>query len=111
MPQIGTFTRHASGFSGSIHTFSLTRDLAIVRIEPSDIENAPDYRVYVGSEDGLAIGVAWNRTGERAGEYIALLIDDPMLPQPIRATLFRDDESGASWSLHWSRRHKRNGAS
>ena len=25
------------------------------------------------------------------------------LPQPIRANLFRDDDAGSSWSLHWSR--------
>ncbi|NTF89559.1 DUF736 domain-containing protein [Agrobacterium rhizogenes] len=108
MPQIGTFSRDATGFAGCIHTFTLKRDITIVRIEPSDIENAPDYRIHQG-EDGPAIGVGWNRTGERAGEYIALLIDDPMLPQPVRATLFRNDDSGASWSLHWSGRHKRSG--
>ena len=30
-------------------------------------------------------------------------LDDPALPQPIRANLFRDDDAGSSWSLHWSR--------
>ena len=49
------------------------------------------------------------RTGERAGEYIAFLIDDPALPQPIRANLFRDDDAGSAWSLHWSRPQKRDG--
>ena len=111
MPQIGIFTRGTTGFAGRINTFTLARDITIVRTEPSDIENAPDYRIYQGGEEGPAIGIGWNRTGERAGEYVALLIDDPMLPQPIRATLFRDDDSGSSWSLHWSRRHKRSGAS
>ena len=48
-------------------------------------------------------GAGWKRTGEKAGEYLSVLLDDPALPQPIRANLFRDDDAGSSWSLHWSR--------
>ena len=59
------------------------------------------------AEVGPEIGAGWKRTGERAGEYIALLIDDPALPQPIRANLFRGDDAGNAWSLHWSRLQKR----
>ena len=107
MPQIGQFTRKDSGFTGRIETFTLFHDIAIVPADPSDAENAPDYRVHDrddGVEDlGPEIGAGWKRTGERAGEYIALMIDDPALPQPIRANLFRDDDTGNAWSLHWSR--------
>jgi uncharacterized protein (DUF736 family) len=78
-----------------------------VAADPSDAENAPDYRIHArddgAEETGPEIGAGWKRTGERAGEYVALLIDDPALPQPIRANLFRDDEAGNAWSLHWSR--------
>jgi uncharacterized protein (DUF736 family) len=107
MPQIGQFTRQDTGFAGNLETFTLFRDVVIVLAEPSDAENAPDYRVHA-SDDGKAeagpeIGAGWKRTGERAGEYIAVLIDDPALPQPIRANLFRDDDAGNAWSLHWSR--------
>ncbi|MGV0818470.1 DUF736 domain-containing protein [Martelella sp. AMO21009] len=107
MPQIGQFTRETSGFVGRIETFTLFRDIVIVSAEPSDAENAPDFRIHA-SDDGKAeaspeIEAGWKRTGERAGEYIALLIDDPALPQPIRANLFRDDDAGSAWSLHWSR--------
>jgi len=107
MPQIGTFTRETTGFVGRIHTFTLFRELTIVPAEPSDAENAPDYRIHHGNDDGPEIGAAWKRTGERAGEFIALVIDDPALPQPIRANLFRDDDNGGSWSLHWSRHPRR----
>lgn len=41
--------------------------------------------------------------GEKAGEYLAVLIDDPALPQSIRANLFRDDNAGSVWSLLWTR--------
>ena len=109
MPQIGQFTRDASGFTGRIHTFSIFREITVVPSEPSDAENAPDYRIHHGNGEGPEIGAAWKRTGERAGEYITLLIDDPALPQPIRANLFRDDDAGSAWSLHWSRPIKRDG--
>ena len=103
MPQIGQFTRETSGFTGRIRTLALDTNFTIVSADASDAENAPDYRVHLGDEDGPEVGAGWKRTGERAGEYIALLIDDPALPQPIRANLFRDDDAGSSWSLHWSR--------
>lgn len=103
MPQIGQFTRETTGFVGRVHTLTLYRELTIVPAEPSDAENAPDYRIHHGADDGPEIGAGWKRTGERAGEYISLLIDDPALPQPIRANLFRDDDGGAAWSLHWTR--------
>ena len=113
MTQIGEFTKQKTGYSGHIRTLSLNIDVAIVTAEASETENAPDYRVHA-SDDGKAeagpeIGAGWKRTGERAGEYVAVLIDDPALPQPIRANLFRDDDAGNAWSLHWSRPRDRAG--
>ncbi len=103
MPQIGLFTREKSAFTGRIHTLILTQELSIVPAEHSDAEHAPDYRVHHGDADGPEVGAAWKRTGEKAGEYLSVLLDDPALPQPIRANLFRDDDAGTSWSLHWNR--------
>ena len=107
MPQIGEFTRDEAGFIGHLGTLLLHQDIIIVAAEPSDAENAPDYRVHLfdgmSNETGPEIGAAWKRTGERAGEYVALLVDDPTFPHPIRANLFRDDDAGKAWSLHWSR--------
>jgi uncharacterized protein (DUF736 family) len=109
MPQIGQITRNASGLTGRIRTFTLDVELSIVPAEPSDAENAPAYRVHLGDEDGPEVGAGWNHTGERAGEYIALVIDDPAFAQPVRARLFRDDDKGGAWPLHWSRSAKRDG--
>ncbi len=107
MPQIGQFTRYETGLIGNFATLFLNQDIIIIATEPSDAENAPDYRVHIfdamNNETGVEIGAGWKRIGEKAGEYIALLIDDPALPQPIRANLFRDDDAGNTWSLHWSR--------
>jgi len=107
MPQIGQFTRDEAGFIGNLATLLLHQDVIIVTAEPSDAENAPDYRVHLfdamSNETAAEIGAGWQRTGEKAGEYVALLIDDPSFPHPIRANLFRDDDAGSAWSLHWSR--------
>ena len=76
MAQIGHFTRDKSGFSGRIQTLTFYRDLSLVPAESSDAENAPDYRVHMGDADGPEIGAGWKRTGEKAGEYVSLVIDD-----------------------------------
>ena len=103
MPQIGQFTRDETGFTGRVHTLTLSRELTIVPAEHSEAENAPAYRVHYSDADGPEIGAAWTRTGEKAGEYLSVLLDDPALPQPIRANLFQNGSDKASWSLHWSR--------
>ena len=107
MAQIGQFTRDKSGFTGRIQTLSFTHDLSLVPADSSDAENAPDYRVHLGDSEGLEIGAGWKRTGEKAGDYVSLLIDDPTLMQPIRANLFRSADDHATWVLNWNRPPKR----
>lgn len=115
MPQIGTFTHDDDGvgFVGHLTTLMLAQDILIVAAEPSDAENAPQFRVHIvdgeTGEAGAEVGAGWKRTGEKAGDYVAIQFDDPALPQPIRANLFRDDDAGNAWSLHWSRLAKRDG--
>lgn len=107
MTQIGQFTRHEAGFSGRVHTLALRLDVAIVLAEPSDAENAPDYRLHADNEDGPEIGAGWTRNSEKAGEYLSIHLDDPSFVQPIRARLFRNGDDAISWSLHWSRQRER----
>ena len=111
MPQIGQFTREESRIVGRIETFTLFHDIVIVPADPSDAENAPDYRIHdhdPGVRDiGPEIGAGWKRTGEKAGEYIALVIDDPGLAQPIRANLFQSADDKSAWGLYWNRPTKR----
>lgn len=113
MPQIGQFTREETGFIGNLGTLLLQQDIIIVAAEPSDTENAPDYRVHVfdgmSNETGPEIGAGWKEVGEKAGDYISLVIDDPALPQPIRANLFQNSNDKTAWSLHWSRPKPRGG--
>ena len=107
MAQIGQFTRDKSGFTGRIQTLTFYRDISLVPAESSDAENAPDYRVHMGDGDGPEIGAGWKRAGEKAGEYVSLVIDDPALAQPIRANLFQSGGDKSAWVLSWNRPPKR----
>ena len=107
MAQIGQFTRDKSGFAGRIHTLTIDRDLILVPAELSDAENAPDFRLHLGDADGPEIGAGWKRTGEKAGDYVSLIIDDPSLTHPIRANLFRSGDDKSAWVLNWNRPLKR----
>ncbi len=103
MAQIGQFTREAGGFFGRVHTLAFDLELSIVAAGPSEAENAPDYRVLRGAEDGPEVGAGWSRKSDKAGEYISLLLDDPTFAEPIRARLFQNGADTTSWSLHWNR--------
>lgn len=111
MAQIGTFKRTKTGLSGRIRTLAFDADLVLVPIDKSDAENAPDYRIHLandaGSEVGPEVRAGWKRTGERAGDYISLQLDDPSFAQPIRANLFQADDNGAEFSLLWNRPPRR----
>ena len=107
MPQIGEFTHTKNGYAGRIRTLSLDVEIVLIPAEHTGAENAPDYRVHHGNDDGPEIGAGWKRTGEKAGDYVSLQIDDPTLAQPIRANLFQSAEDKSAWSLHWNRPPKR----
>lgn len=97
------FESTADGYSGRIRLFGLDEAVVLVPAEPSDVENAPDYRIHLDDEDGLDVGGGWKRVGERAGDYIALEIDSPIFPAPFRPMLFRADPEGRSFRLSWKR--------
>ncbi|GLR90304.1 DUF736 domain-containing protein [Bradyrhizobium iriomotense] len=103
MAQIGQFTREKSTFTGRIQTLFFERILILTPAESSDADNAPDYRIRLGDAEGPEIGAGWKRTGEKAGEYVSLIIDDPALPRPIRANLFRSGDDQSTWTLNWNR--------
>jgi len=110
MSQIGFFTRTSDGFSGRVRTLSLDAELTFVPAENNGAEHAPDYRIHLGDGNaGPEIGAGWTRTGERAGEYISIVLDDPSFMQPVRATLFQAGRGGREWQLVWNRPAKRPG--
>ena len=104
--KIGTFIAADGGFAGHLHTLTLDIDLTLVPADPSDSENAPDYRVMAGEGDeAREVGAAWKHVGEKAGDYLSLQIDDPAFIQPLRANLFQDDDN--AHVLVWSRPSRR----
>ncbi|MBD3817409.1 DUF736 domain-containing protein [Brevundimonas diminuta] len=108
MTQIGEFHRTRTGYDGRLHTLALDVRLTLIPAEPSDAENAPEWRVMIGSgEAALEVGAGWDRTGERAGPYVSLMIDCPSLPQPIRANLFKSAQQENLHHLLWNRPPRR----
>ena len=106
MTYIGTFAATRDGFEGHLQTLTLDARLTLVPAEPSETENAPDYRIMVGDNDAVyEIGAGWKRVGDKAGDYIAVLIDDPAFARPVRANLFASDDG--SHVLTWSRPARR----
>src|SRR3546814_11445186 len=104
MPLIGQFSRTKSGYAGRVRTLSVDAEVVLVPADNSDAENAPDFRIHLGSDDdGPEIGAGWKRTGEKAGDYVSLQIDDPTFGHPIRANLFQSADDKSAWGLHWNR--------
>lgn len=108
--RIGSLAAADGGFAGHLQSLTLDIELTLVPAEPSDSENAPDFRVIAGTGDAAReVGAGWKHVGDKAGDYVAIQIDDPMFVQPLRANLFRD-ASGAH-ALVWSRAARRDAAS
>jgi uncharacterized protein (DUF736 family) len=108
MSLIGQFSRTKSGYTGRVRTLVIDAELVLVPAEHSDAENAPDYRIHLGpDDDGPEIGAGWKRTGEKAGDYVSLQIDDPTFAHPIRANLFQATDDKSVWGLNWNRPPKR----
>jgi uncharacterized protein (DUF736 family) len=104
MTHIGTFKRTTDGYAGTIRTLTLNHEVVVVPASPSDAGNAPHYRVLAGD---LEIGAGWKRTGERAGDYVSLRIDDPSFAYPIRANLFHLERDSEIFHLSWTRPSRR----
>ncbi|WP_232479588.1 DUF736 domain-containing protein [Sphingomonas sp. TX0522] len=110
--QIGEFTRTSSGFVGSIRTINLDLELTLVPAEANETDGAPNYRIHLGADgDGPEIGAGWDRSGERAGPYVAVQLDCPTFVQPLRANLFRSGADESAHHLVWNRPSKREGGS
>ena len=96
MTQIGAFTRKEDCFFGRVRTLVFDAEVSILPIDESDTENAPNHRVFC---NGMEVGAAWDRTGDRAGAYLSVTIDDPILNQSIRARLFESYTGNSTTDL------------
>jgi uncharacterized protein (DUF736 family) len=102
MTVIGTFvSSKEGGWIGGIQTLTIKARLRFVPNDNRENENAPAFRVFVGRS---RIGDAWQATssGEEPKEYWRVRLDDPSLPEPINAALFKS-EDGQKAQLLWRR--------
>ena len=92
------------GWTGSIRTLTIDAKLRLVPNDNRDHENAPAFRVFVGTS---RIGDAWEARsgGDQPKDYLRVKLDDPSLPEPISAALFPSEE-GTEAQLVWSRRRE-----
>lgn len=106
---IGIFTQTGDTYAGEVRAFGLHEPVVmLVPLDASDAENAPDYRIRLGSEDGPDTGFAWKEVGEKAGDYVSLKIVGPLFPGGfIRANLFRADDAGRGFVLSLNAPQKR----
>lgn len=100
---MNVFEPSGDGYAGCIRLFGIDEAIVLVALDPTDAENAPDYRIHLDDEDGPDVGGGWKRVGERAGDYIALDIDSPLFPASFRPVLFRADDKGRTLRLSWRR--------
>ncbi len=100
MATIATLKPARDGFlEGQIRTLNLNASLTMEPVN-SDNEGAPAYRAFA---DGIELGAAWAKTAKGSGRvYHQVRLDDPSLPAPIFASLFRDEDTG-SYDLVWNR--------
>ncbi|MGV7123082.1 DUF736 domain-containing protein [Sphingopyxis sp. 550A] len=107
---IGTMRGKVSeGFAGSIRTLSFDAQITVLKAPFSENDNAPKWRILIGDPAlGAEIGAGWDRVGSR-GYYIALQIDDPSLPAPLRANMVRLGDDPGDFSILWSRPEPQDG--
>ena len=101
MAIIGTFTRGADGFSGSLKTLTLSAKLQFAAETSKSKDSAPDYRIFLGT---IAVGAAWKKIARESGRvYWSVKLDDPAFAAPLYASLV-EAEDGKVFNLLWSRR-------
>lgn len=107
MPQIGQFTKLRGLFTGEIKSLLIDRHVVLVPNANAIGPSSPSYTIHLKDADGPEVGAAWKRSGDRVGDYLALQLDDPTLPAPLRASLFQKDDDKKVWVLIWKREDPR----
>ena len=101
MSIIGIFEVQPNGtYRGKIHTLTVRCPAQMIPTN-SQVENAPQYRIFSGPTE---IGAAWEKVKEETGMvYYTVELDDPSFPVKIYAALFQDKLDGGVFRLVWER--------
>jgi uncharacterized protein (DUF736 family) len=104
MTIIGTFSKIAEGYAGTIRTMTINVKAAFVANDKNGNDKAPDFKVLVGGQE---LGAAWRAKakGDSGKSFLRVELDDPSFSAPIRAALFENGEEGKG-ALVWSRSRK-----
>ena len=101
MTIIGTFSKTADGYAGTIRTMTINAKAALVAHDKNGNDKAPDFKLLVGEKE---FGAAWRAVakGESGKPFLRVELDDPSFAAPLRAALFENGEEGKA-ALVWSR--------
>ena len=104
MTIIGTFSKTADGYAGTIRTMTINVKAALVAHDKNGKDKAPDFKLLVADKE---FGAAWRAKakGEGGKPCLRVELDDPSFAAPIRAALFENGEEGKA-ALVWSRGRK-----
>jgi len=104
MTIIGTFSKTADGYAGTIRTMTINVKAALVAHEKNGKDKSPDFKLIIGDKE---FGAAWRAVakGEGGKPFLRVELDDPSFAAPIRAALFENGEEGKG-ALVWSRSRK-----
>lgn len=101
MSIIGTFSKSADGYSGTIRTLTINVKASLVVNDKNGNDKAPDFRVLAAGKD---FGAAWRAQPKDSDKkpYLRVELDDPSFAAPLRAAFFEDSEEGTG-VLVWNR--------
>lgn len=102
MSVIGTFSKSAEGYSGTIRTMTINLKADIVANDKNGNDKAPDFKIVSA---GRELGAAWRATSKADKAFLRVELDDPSFPAPLRAALFENGEEGKG-SLVWNRQRQ-----
>jgi uncharacterized protein (DUF736 family) len=86
MATIGTVTKTATGYCGTLQTLVMKAQISIVPNE-KDRDGQPDYRVI--AKGGFELGAGWVRRNREDEEYISLSLAAPEFGGRLFANLGR----------------------
>ena len=102
MTIIGSFSKTADGYAGTIRTMTINVKAAFVTNDKNGNDKAPDFKLLIGEKE---FGAAWRAKakGDGGKSFLRVEFDDPSFAAPIRAALFENGEEGKG-ALVWSRK-------
>jgi uncharacterized protein (DUF736 family) len=91
-------------YRGTITTLTAGRNEVVIRPSRKTGARDPDYRIeHTTAEGSVELGAAWNRTAEKTGPFLSIVLDDPVLPASIHAALFHEPHPSEASRLVWTR--------